>query len=282
MAVFLVKLGGGLITVKSKEGRLDRRGLATSVREVAAAWRKLGGHRGGRTALGIVVTGAGSFGHPQVRRHRLHENGPRDHRQREGIPAVQASVATLHAAVLEEFHECRLPVLSLPPRAWAANDRGQLAAADLTPFEFALTEGLIPLTFGDLVPDLSWTASVLSGDTIMELLAEHFHPPRAVFALEKPGVFLWDPAFRAKTPAPLVEAMAPGFRPIAPPAGSRRRGGVAVADVTRSIVGKLDSVDVIAKYGVPVLLVSGRVPGRLRAAILGKKVVGTLCPPETR
>ena len=53
----------------------------------------------------------------------------------------------------------------------------------------ALHAGLVPVLHGDVVLDSVQGASILSGDTILERLAFHFRPPRAVFLTNVMGVF---------------------------------------------------------------------------------------------
>ena len=53
----------------------------------------------------------------------------------------------------------------------------------------ALQAGLVPVLHGDVVLDGVQGVSILSGDTILERLAFHFHPQRAVFLTNVMGVF---------------------------------------------------------------------------------------------
>jgi isopentenyl phosphate kinase len=257
-APIVVKLGGAVITRKRETERSRPKVLARLAREIAD---------GGDGRRVVVLHGAGSFGHPGARRFGL-AAAPRPtdtpvHRAR-GAAIVATEVRRLHLLVLRALVRAGVSVASVPIATHARNREGQLVSIDSDPFTEALARGLTPVSFGDVVPDEAWGASILSADTIAERLASALHPSRVIFVSDVPGIWTGTPGTR-RTVAPLVtEAVVASLRPA--------RG---VADVTGGIRGKAESMRRIAATGVDAGLISGLKDGELSRALRGEQVYGS-------
>ncbi len=233
----LVKLGGSLLTDKEREQAFRPVRALRLMREVAIAKEAL-----------VLVHGAGSFGHPQVRRLRpaLARLGPKQ----------ELAVAT----VLESLRQLSSDVLHAADKAGLATspivlDGRGLNRAALREVRAALAVDRVPVLHGTLVRDgPAWR--VLGGDEIMAGLAAALRPRLAVWATDVQGLYDGDP--RAGSARLLPEARA----------GKAGRTGKG-ADVTGRMAGKLEWAAQAAKE-CPIWIVGGHVPGRLAEALAGR------------
>jgi isopentenyl phosphate kinase len=253
----IVKLGGSVITRKREVERARPKVLARLATEIA-------GVTGRRI---VVLHGAGSFGHPGAKKFGLSRaplsSEPARHRAR-GAAIVATEVRRLHLLVLQALVRAGAAPTSVPMATHARNREGKLVAFDPTPFSEALERGLLPVSFGDVVPDEAWGASILSADTIAEQLADPLRAQRVVFVSDVPGVFEGPARGRRSVVAELSEGDVTSLRTTA--------GGT---DVTGGIRGKVEAMLRIAHGGVDVALISGLTDGGLSRALRGEMVYGS-------
>lgn len=260
----VVKLGGSVITRKREIERLRPKLLARLAREVAEV-------RGFRV---ILLHGAGSFGHPGAHRFglaRAPEKGSPSAQRFRGAAIVAAEVRRLHYEVLRALLRAGASPASVPMATHARNGAGVLADLDTAPFGDALARGMLPVSFGDVVPDDAWGASILSADTIATALVPHFRPERVIFVSDVPGI-LEGPAGGRRAPAPAVtDAVVAALRP-----------GPGTPDVTGGIRGKAEAMLAIARAGADAGLISGLTDGALSRAIRGETVYGSWARARAR
>lgn len=192
----LVKLGGALITDKSRNETLRPGALREAARHLAIAYKQSSSSADGGGL--VVVHGAGSFGHPAARHYRVARGGDlsKDAFLREGLCVTRLRVSRLHNYVLEALLEAGVPATGLPPFAapWGptsgpGNVAPERAAEACARVADCLRAGLVPVLYGDCVLDARQGCSVLSGDAIMRELARGLRPSRAVFLTDVDGVF---------------------------------------------------------------------------------------------
>ena len=252
-------MGGSVITDK---GRL-RTFREDACRRLASEMRTCSSHL-------AVVHGAGSFGHIMAKKHRLDEGFKADS-QLEHVASVQRDVRELNIRVIEALIDNGILAVSVPPSAAARFDGGAVVEFESFPFDSALDLGLTPVTFGDVVPDLSMRFSICSGDLLMLELARHMRPDIVVFCADVDGVFTADP--KADPDATLIRRLDRDAL------SSIRKGASLSADVTGSIFGKLDRMLDIADYCEKCMILNGDVPGRLEGALRGDDVPSTTVVP---
>ena len=255
----LVKLGGSVITDKSRLRTFRRSACDRVARELRSSPDGL-----------VLVHGAGSFGHIEARRHGLHKGYERES-QLAHVAAVQRDVRELDLKVLKALIDAGLRAVSVPPAAAAPFRNGKISSFDPDPFERVLGLGLVPVSFGDVVPDGAMGFSICSGDLMMQALAERFRPRMAVFVADVDGVFDADP--RKDRRARLIPEI------TASSLSGLRRSKARTPDVTGSIFGKLERMLAIAEHCEKCMIVNGNVPGRLEKALRGRQVVSTVVVP---
>ena len=254
--MIIVKLGGSVITDKERLRRFRKTACSRLCGELKSAKDDL-----------ILIHGAGSFGHIVASRAQLHLGvGKTDLEKLKQVATVHRDVRELNAKVLGCMAGKRLHGFSLAPHTVASFSGGKMSAFCPEKFEMLLDNDLIPVSFGDVVPDRELTFSICSGDLLMLAIAEHFRPKMAVFVADVDGVFDKDPK-EFKDAKLLGEVSKRNIRKIA--AGTRDR------DVTGAMRGKLARMTEIAKHCENTIILNGNAEGRLGKALKGGKVVST-------
>ncbi|MBC7263948.1 MAG: isopentenyl phosphate kinase family protein [Chloroflexi bacterium] len=262
--VFL-KLGGSLITDKRRPGVFRRRLTRRLAREVREALKN-------RPDLQLVLGhGAGSFGH--IVAHKYHvQTGVTNWM---GYAETSAMANHLNRLVAGIFLTEGVPVVSVQPSASAQATAGRLVSMAEWPVEELLRHGLVPLVYGDVALDTEWGTTIISTEMIFAYLARALHPSRIILAGEVNGVFTSDPNKDPRAqPIPEI-SRANAAQVIQVLSGSH---GV---DVTGGMASKVMlMLALVRELGdLRVALLSGIHPGRVRAALLGEPVRGTVIHP---
>ncbi|MEZ5334959.1 MAG: isopentenyl phosphate kinase [Methanolobus sp.] len=171
--ITILKIGGSVITDKSADdgaARMDQ--IKRIANEIAGFEGKL-----------IIVHGAGSFGHPQVKRFGL--TGKFDH---EGSIITHMSVRKLNTTVVEALNSAGVNALPLHPMACAVSENSRIKSMFLEQIEQMLESGFVPVLHGDMVMDTESGTSVLSGDQIVPYLAIQMKASRIGIGSAEEGV----------------------------------------------------------------------------------------------
>lgn len=199
MAAIIVKLGGAAITNKSIADTLST-GLDNLIEQVAQAYCDTIKPAGGSL---ILIHGAGSFGHPPAKQYGV--KGGWTSRPTEaqdeakmGMVLTRQRVLQLHYHIISRLHAQGLPVLSVSTYDTIETARGELTPASSTRLvervHHVLSEGFIPLLFGDAVFDQEWGSTIFSGDAIMYHLAMNLPSARGcAFLTDVSGAYTKDP-----------------------------------------------------------------------------------------
>jgi isopentenyl phosphate kinase len=253
----IAKLGGSVITRKREVERPRPKILDRLAREIAAV----------PEVRRVILHGAGSFGHPGAEKFGLARPPGAEQMVAErarGAAIVATEVRRLHLLVLRALVRSGVAPASVPIATHARNRAGALVAFDPAPFTDALARGLVPVSFGDVVPDDAWGSSILSADTIAERLVGPLHARRVVFVSDVPGV-LEGPSRGRRTVVPELDASAV----------ERLRASPGAVDVTGGIRGKAETMLRIARAGADAALISGLSDGALSRALRGESVYGS-------
>ena len=260
-AIVLVKLGGSLITDKSRAGSLRESAIRRAARELVQA---------GAAAPSIrlvVGHGSGSFGHAAAAAAGLVRGA--DARGRlDGISRTQRRAAELHRIVVDALAEAGGRPFSLSPSSFLEARDGRVTRAFVGPVFAALRLGLLPVVYGDVVLDAARGAVIVSTEEVFAAIVRAARRRgdavrRIVWVGETDGVYDGAGATIAR-----VDATS------APPALSRA-GAAAGTDVTGGMRHRLTVARRLARSGVESILFDGRKPGRLGAALAGRAGGGT-------
>lgn len=258
--VVLVKLGGSLITEKSREETARPEVIARLAGEIARAAAAIPDRV-------IVGHGSGSFGHVAASRSGI-ASGLRSAEQLPGVSLTQDRAAALNRQVIAALLEAGALPFSLAPSSAVIAASGRPVAFADEPLLLALERGLLPVLYGDVVLDRDWGVSIASTEKLFDLLvrsllAHGFAVRRVVWLGETDG--LWD-AERRTIPRVSAGSFAQAVQAIGSPSGT---------DVTGGMLHRLESALALARLGVPSLLANGLTPGLLESALRGDEVPGT-------
>jgi isopentenyl phosphate kinase len=178
----LLKLGGSLITEKTKTRTLRPRVLTRLAEEIAAALEQ-------RPSMQLILGhGAGSFAHVSADRHGTRK-GVSTPEQWLGFAEVWWDAAILNHLVMEALLDAGVPAIALSPSASVTAREGQVSRWDLGPLKSALKGGLLPVVHGDVIFDTQLGGTILSTEDLFMHLARHMHPERLLLAGIEPGVW---------------------------------------------------------------------------------------------
>lgn len=152
--LYVVKLGGAALTDKAAYRELRAWPLAALAGAVGAAAASIAATCPS-SAL-VLIHGAGSFGHLEARVHGLNAAHPADGQQSPlGVALCRASLALLHAAVLDALVRVGVPAATVPVFPHGGEERGGGGGGGARGYVAAaaalLDEGFVPVLHGDPV-----------------------------------------------------------------------------------------------------------------------------------
>jgi len=243
--MILIKLGGSIITNKQKPLTPN----ISAINKIAIQLKKV------REPI-IIVHGGGSFGHYWSVRYDMHTKPAKYNKK--GVAIVKNSMIELNKIILDSFLKNNLNPYCLPPTDFMSGDK-----ADTKKVKEILRiakDGLVPVSYGDVLWHGQNKFYILSGDRIMGILAKVLKPRLAIFVLNVDGVYS-----DMKTKKLLHEIK-----------GQKTSISEVGMDVTGGMTRKIKEAIMISKGGVNVFLVNGNKPERIVNAIKGKKFEGTV------
>jgi isopentenyl phosphate kinase len=266
--MFLLKLGGSLLTDKSVSEGLRREELQRIVLEIQQVLVD-----GSRRVL--VGHGSGSFGHVVAERFQAHlgKMGARADEWQTGFALVARSAAKLNAIVLDALVSSGLPCVAFPPRSSVVCADGVATAMRdfAAAVRLALDNGIVPLVNGDCVADSVRGCTILSTEAVFAGLLDD-----AVFAADGDGEPWWILcagetngvlAKNGDTVPVITEANFDSLDALT----SASRG----ADVSGAMRGKVRwLLDLVARHRrVQALIFNGLTPGNISLALRAPQAV---------
>ncbi|MEM2230140.1 MAG: isopentenyl phosphate kinase [Ignisphaera sp.] len=173
-----MKLGGALLTDKSKPFSLRHNVLNRISKEIAHAYRKC-------TSRIIIIHGGGSFGHYVVEQHDVPHSC-------NAINQIVLFMRELNMIITDSLSFFGIPVIPFDTHALTTIEDSEIHI-HLKPIVYALNLNSVPLLYGDIVLKESG-AVIVSGDEISWYLGRQLKPSRILFATTVDGVYDKDPA----------------------------------------------------------------------------------------
>ncbi|MCK5587579.1 MAG: isopentenyl phosphate kinase family protein [Candidatus Lokiarchaeota archaeon] len=249
----ILKLGGSVITDKSKQNHINMQTIQRIAEEVSTATS---------TISLLLVHGGGSFGHPIAKKYQIHK-GWYSPEQKIGFSETRRAMMTLNKTVIDIFLAEGIPVVSVQPSACTLTNSGRITHMDLEPTRSLLKFGFVPVLFGDAVMDISQGIAILSGDQIVTYLAKELAVKKVIFGTNVDGLLNSDNEV-------IPEINHQNFKTLLKLA----KESVA-SDVTGGMFGKLQEIEPLTKEGIEVIIVNAKKPGIIEEVLKGRKVVGT-------
>lgn len=250
----IVKFGGSVITDKSRRFTVRDDVLERLTEELTSAEDPL-----------VVVHGGGSFGHPLASEYGL-ASGYKEKRQLMGFSLTHRAMERLNAKVVEALQDVGFTAVAVQPSACAVVEDGRIISMELRPFHKLLELGLVPVTYGDVVPDLTRGMSILSGDQLVVHLARELGTQRIILGVDVDGVYTGDPKVHKEAkliPKITLESWSEIEGSI---------GGAQAPDVTGGMANKVRELLELANRGIEAQIVNMMKQGILKRAILGERL----------
>jgi isopentenyl phosphate kinase len=242
----LIKLGGSVITFKEKPLTANFEAINNIVRIIATLKIPL-----------IIVHGGGSFGHYWSVKYDMHTKA--DDYDPYGISIVHESMIHLNQIIINSMIKEGINPYTLMPSTFISGHRPVIRK--ILELQNIAENGIIPVTFGDIVHIRKTKYSILSGDVIMTILAQVLHPSKVIFTLNVDGIYK-----NIKT------------KEITKEINSNRLIELSnvEADVTGGMRRKVTEAFKIARSGIDVLMINGIRPERMINALSGSAFEGTI------
>ncbi|KKN20587.1 hypothetical protein LCGC14_0934000 [marine sediment metagenome] len=242
--VFLLKLGGSLLTDKNKPFSIREEVVKNAVQQIIEANEKL-----------ILIHGGGSFGHPLAKKYSIFEGlNPSIPNQILGLTETHQSMNKFNSYVINLFLESKYPTLSIQASSIFIKDSYSISTQSIEIIETALDLNILPILYGDIILDKRGSFSIISGDQIIFELCENLkrHPiSKVIFVMETDGIFINDKE-STKQSAKLAEKVYLNDLDCLDLADFEQK-----IDVTGGIVSKINIIKKICKFNIPVQLLNG-------------------------
>lgn len=261
----LVKLGGALITDKTGREAVRADALAAAASVIASAYRML--HERADASEGgqlVVAHGSGSFGHVAAV-----ETGIVEHPTAMATARVAAAARRLNAFVVDALIAENLPAVGLPGIALVQSVSRDRCVVRAEIVVAALDAGLVPVVYGDAVPDRDGTGTICSTEVLLAAIARSLGAAKVVLATDVDGVFA------AGSPSDPIAVITPSSAPML-----QLQLGAAAAgatDVTGGMGGKVRTMlELVGDVpDMEVWIVNGGRPELLLEALISRPSVGT-------
>lgn len=262
--LYLVKLGGSVITDKTRPYTLRLEVLDRLLEEVSTAFRD-----GLRIVLGH---GGGSFPHVSASMYSTHK-GFINRESRLGMAKVHRDAATLNMIIVDRLINKGVYAFPIQPSAIILAEDGQPIDSYLETLEYAIDSGMLPVIYGDVVFDRVRGCTILSTEEIFRVVGLSLRDKYKVSIImveDVDGVYDRDP--RMHREAELIRLIDRNNinKVLEYLAGSH---GI---DVTGGMRSKIEILYGLASNDIESFILNGLIGGRLLKYLRGERVPGTL------
>jgi isopentenyl phosphate kinase len=261
--LYLLKLGGSLITEKTRPHTSRTETLERLALEISAALKEQPG-------LQLIIGhGSGSFGHVAANKYHTRQ-GVQSAEQWQGFAEVWQEARALNQIVVEVLCRAGLPIIAFPPSACAMAKEGQVQDWNPRLLQSALEADMVPLINGDVAFDQSWGGTILSTEDLFCYLAPALHAHRILLAGLEAGVW---------ADFPVCTRLIPKITPRTYKQLSHNLGGSTAVDVTGGMFQKVNSMLSLTEKlpNLQALIFSGEKPGQVYQALSGKNLGTLIC-----
>lgn len=180
--IILIKLGGSLITDKDKAFTARNQIIHSLALELSQIQQQFPNKKI------IIGHGSGSFGHNVAREFNT-RSGVNTEWEWTGFFEVWKAARSLHQIVLDEFIQVGLHCFSFPPSANMIATNGVGSNYFITPLIKALSAGVIPVVYGDVVFDDQIGGTILSTEDVFFYLTRYLNISAILLAGIEEGIW---------------------------------------------------------------------------------------------
>ncbi len=260
-SLFLIKLGGSVITDKKREFSARGKNILRLAREIKKAKGKLG-----KNAFFIIGHGGGSFAHTPAARYKTKE-GIVNRESIMGAAFTEDAARRLNMIVVNNFLKEKLPVFSFSPASFLFNDPKVSKKSYFDPIIKALEIGLMPITYGDVIMDSKFGFTIFSTEKILFLVAARLKKDYEISQFYVTGT------------SGVYDENGNTISVISDKNFNRLKTsitGAKTVDVTGGMIHKVESaVYMSKKHKIKTVILNGLKEGQLYKALTGKKTIST-------
>ncbi len=260
--MIILKVGGSILTNKDSESEVD----TVSLKRIAGEIKRSLDNSAKEL---IIVHGAGSFGHPPAKKHKIGERfSPEEYCQkRVGFCEIQNEVKKLNMFICEAFIEEDLPVIAIPASSFITATNKRITDGNLDSFKRYLNKGFIPVIYGDVVLDNELEFCVISGDQLIQYLAMNLNPTQVILGTDVDGVYDRNPK---------THDDARFFERFSSLEDLNTFEGTTNVDVTGGMVGKIKELLFLADLGIESKIINAEVEDNIFKVLENEEVKGTI------
>jgi len=249
----LLKIGGSILT-KPDGAKVDISSIRRITREISLSWFDC--YAGKRDKL-VLVHGAGYCGHPEAARYKLNDRLI----DSKGIYDTHRAVSKLNSIFLNYLFDEGVPVVPIHPLNTIVAKDGRITYLDCNCIERALRNDTLPVIHGDVVFDDLRGCCIVSGDQIVNHMAQKLDVDRIGLATNVDGVYLNGRVLKDITDENISAVLSQKYR----------HG--KTYDVTDGMLGKIREL-----WDLPVesIIFNGQIEKNILRFLIGESVQGTV------
>lgn len=257
--VVLVKLGGSLITNKSKPFSERREVIVSLVEQIKKAWEE--------QEINIVIGhGGGSYPHVPAEKYRTIE-GNIDEESVYGAAVVEDAAAQLNRIVVGEFLKQKVPAVSVNPSSLMMVNSVKPKSIYLESLYAMLSLGMVPVVYGDMVFKELIGFTIWSTEQLLNMLA---------FKMREDGYKVTKVIHCGETDGFLVNGdVLPEISIKKQESYKKHVTKTQGFDVTGGMLHKVEQALETARAGIDSYIIGGNHGGNLYRAIVGTDFIGT-------
>ncbi|MFC1625947.1 isopentenyl phosphate kinase [Patescibacteria group bacterium] len=255
-SLILIKLGGSVITNKSKPFSARRKAIARLGREL----QQIQGKYKGKILVGH---GSGSFGHTVASKYKTQE-GVINKNSVKGFCLTADAAIRINRIVIEEFLKLGIKAVSFAPLSFIYEGK-----VFFNNIKKALDIDTLPIIYGDVIMNKGKGFCIYSGEKTLDLLAdklsEYYKVEKIIMVGDTDGVY----DLKGRT---IKKISAKNSKEI-----RSALGGSKSTDVTRGMLHKVNqSLSLSREKNIITIIINGNRRNELVKAVIGQKTKGTI------
>lgn len=255
--VYIVKVGGALITYKDDYCKPNIPVIEEFSRAFSSCWRELQGRL-------ILILGGGSYGNAVPHRYNLVDSS-RDW-QAPDLSMMTVKTLELMSLVTGAFRDQGIPAYPFQTSSYLMTRRGEPQDFWIDPIKHSLSMGLLPVLSGDMVFDSDKGFVIFSSDRIPELFIGRLPIKRVVMLTNVPGVVNY-----SSSESEVIRRVGEKEHELV----LRNAGASRQRDVSGGMKNKVKALLRMSEMGVESVICDGRDPSILRNALFDLDPPGT-------
>jgi len=260
--LILIKLGGSVITDKSKPFIARKAVIFRLAREIGTARKKLG-----KDTLFLVGHGSGSFGHTTASRYQT-QKGLINKESVKGLSLTADSAIDINRIVIKEFIKVGLPVVSFSPLSFVFAKDQKVGNVLLSGIKRCFDIGIIPVIYGDVIMDEKMGFCIFSAEKTLSILARKLRNDYKIGKIVEVGDTNGVYDQKGKT-IPIITSK--NFNEV-----KNVITGSKATDVTGGMIHKVEeSLKLAKETKIQTIIINGNTKKNLFFTLLEKKVVAT-------